>query len=213
VINEVLYDALSQPDGDGEWAELYNRGDRAVNIGGWALEDASGIDVLPPLVVPARGYAVVAASDAFTSAYPEYTGALALAGRIGNGLGNDGDRLALVRPDGVLVDAISWGTDTSARDPSITDVPEGHSIERRTPGGDRDASDDFADNEQPSPGRAYAPPAPRKATSNSVEILNGQPDRSFGWLPWALASASGAALAGTLAWRVVESARPRPPRT
>lgn len=212
VINEVMYDPQSQPDGDGEWIELYNRGDSAIDVGGWSIEDARSVDVLPSLVVPAREYAIVAASDAFRGSYPAYAGAIAFAGRLGNGLGNEGDRVALVGADGILVDAVSWGTDGSAFDPAIADVPEGHSFERRVAGTDTGTAIDFVDNEQPSPGEPFAPPAARRVNrSGGVEILEARADGALAWIPWALAAIAGAVLVGMLGWRLIETARPRRP--
>jgi hypothetical protein len=168
------------------------------------------------LPVPAHGYAVVAASDSFLETYPGYGGALAVLGnRIGNSLGNDGDRLALKDGAGSIVDAISWGKDTTVLDPAIVDVPAGHSIERRTPDVDTDTAADFTDNLNPSPGRPFAPPVahtvksqPRPSTSG-VPIVVGS-DASFRtmflWL--ALGSAS-TLVAGAAAWRIAPLVRRR----
>jgi hypothetical protein len=207
VINEVLYDAAGDgPDADSEWVELYNSADAPVNLQGWTLEDAASADTLPSLVIPARGFAIVA-SSAFRDAYPDYDGPLVALPRVGNGLGNDGDRLALLDADGRLVDAISWGTNASALDPPIADVPAGHSIERPSPGIDTDDAADFVDNDRPTPGSAFDVAAAQAAGGDStVDILAGTPEDAFGWLPWALAAASGAMLLATVAWRVVSDA-------
>ena len=181
VINEVLYDPDNgADDADGEWIELYNASDSVVDIGGWSVADASANDPLPTLVVPPRGFAILAASDSFADAYPDLTApAAVLSGRIGNGLGNNGDALALVDREGLVVDAISWGADSSRLDPPIGDVPAGHSIERRVAGADHDRADDFVDNAQPSPGRAIPPvpakPQPQAAASAPVPILAPSP--------------------------------------
>lgn len=206
VINEVLYDAAGDgQDADGEWVELYNAGDEAVDVGGWSLADAASAETLPPLLIEGRSYAVVAASDSFRIAYISFDGALAvLGGRIGNGLGNDGDRLVLRDASGTAVDAVSWGTDSSAFDPAVADVPAGHSIERRIPGVDGDSAADWVDNLQPSPG------APFVAAETNVEpqdgasptIISGARGGAFpGWALWAVVSLAGAVSVGVAAWR------------
>lgn len=214
LISEVLYDPDSPgEDAASEWVELFNPGDSAIDLAGWTLADNRSVDTLTSLVVPARGFAIVAASDAFRSAYPAYTGPLALVGRIGNGLGNDGDRLTLARPDGTPSDALSWGEDASAFDPAVADVPAGHSIERRAPDHDTNAAADFVDNDAPSPGR----PLPAEVISASraqagdgpVPILERAAGGRLAWLPWAAFAASLAALAGVVTWRAVDALRGR----
>jgi hypothetical protein len=211
VINEVLYDADTPdvPDPDAEWVEIYNATDAPVDLAGWTLRDAVGVDFLPSVVVPARGFAIIAASDAFRAAHQGLAAPIAvLDGRIGNALGNDGDRLLLVDPGGVLFDAVSWGDDAFAFDPSVEDVPEGHSIEREFAGVDSNTAGDFIDNERPSPGLPFASATdPKQQNSGSVRVIEGAPASAFAWLPWAIAIASGAVCAATLGWRTMENLR------
>ena len=47
VINEVMYDPLSSPDGSYEWVELYNNTSTAITLTGWVISDAVNSDVLP----------------------------------------------------------------------------------------------------------------------------------------------------------------------
>lgn len=110
------------------------------------------------------------------------------------------------------MDAVSWGADGSVLDPSVSDVPSGHSIERRSAGVDSDRAADFVDNQRPSPGASYeaagANPKQRNG-SGSVDILAGSGERDWSWLPWALVAVSGAACAATAGWRGVWFARDR----
>jgi len=206
-INEVLYDPdIDGGDADGEWVELYNGGDTPADVTGWRIGDGVSSEALPSLVVPAHGYAVVAASDSFRDAYPDLPAGLAVVdGRIGNGLGNGGDLLALADASGAVVDAISWGDDKGILDPPIGDVPEGHSIERRTPGADSDAAADFVDNLHPSPGKPYSAPdtQPQRQASGepTVEVVAGGDTGLRTWLPWLLAAAGIVSGAGALGWR------------
>jgi hypothetical protein len=208
VINEVLYDP-SGPGADAanEWIELYNATDATVDLTGWTIADATSADTVAELQLAPREFAIIAASDSFSKTYPGFTGKLAVnGGRLGNSLGNDGDRLILTDTNGALVDAISWGSDATVLSPAIPDVPAGHSIERRAPGADSDSAEDFVDNESPSPGAPIAAPSTQphpKAVSDAPAIVS-RTSSSFGrWLPWALTSAAVAAIAVMLAWRAV----------
>ncbi len=213
VINEVLYDPdVEGNDAEGEWVELYNSGPDPVNLDGWTLSDNAASDVLPVAVVEPGQFAVVAASDSFRAAYPDYDGALAVLGaRIGNSLGNDGDRLVLKSPAGVIVDAISWGADLSALNPAVGDVPAGHSIERRVPGLDTDTAADFVDNDRPSPGSPFESAAAhserRNADAPTVDILPPPAAGAGRWLPWAIAAGAGAVLLAGLARQSAPSVR------
>jgi len=205
VINEVLYDAAGDgADADGEWVELYNAGNEAVDLGGWSLADAASAETLPPLLIEGRSYAVLAASDSFTQAYGGFDGQVAvLGGRIGNGLGNDGDRLLLRDGADAVIDAVSWGTDASAFEPPVADVPEGHSIERRTPGIDSDSAEDWVDNFRPSPGGAFvAVEAKLQPQDSTPPIIIAARGGAFpAWALWAAVSLAGAASVGAAAWR------------
>ncbi|HEY63693.1 MAG TPA: hypothetical protein G4O02_03900 [Caldilineae bacterium] len=164
LIHEVLYDA-SQPGSDAayEWVELYNPGPEAISLAGWRLEDNTAGDTLPDVLLPAGELLVVAADeDAFREAFPDFHGTLITVadGKIGGGLANDGDRLALRDPNGVLVDALSYGDDASWLDPPAPDVPAGHSLERSPPGIDTDAAADWIDRFPPSPGQLSPPTTP-----------------------------------------------------
>ncbi len=205
VINEVMYDP-SAGEAAAEWVELYNGGDIPISLAHWTLSDAASSAILSDSFVAAHGYLIIAASDSLQNAYPGFDGAaIVLNHRIGNGLGNNGDRLVLQDPTGAVADAISWGTDTSILTPSIGDAPSGHSIERRTPGADRDSAGDFVDNMRPSPGGPFAPANLYPSTaqrSDPPQTLSDR-ERSREWLVWSLIAATGAALAATVSWRAL----------
>ena len=157
LIYEVLYDALQAgQDAAYEWVEIYNPNDVPISLDGWRLADNSAEDALPAIMVPAGGLIVIAANEAaFRQNEPAFTGALVIVadGRIGGGLGNDGDRLALLDPTGTIVDALSYGDDTTFLSPAAADVPAGHSLERRDDQDtDTDTAADWTDRFPPSPG-------------------------------------------------------------
>ncbi len=211
VINEVLYDAIgSAPDADGEWVELYNAGDSEVDLAGWRLSDDASIEVLESTTLTAGGFVVLTASNSFVGPTPKPTTATPHP-RIGNSLGNNGDHLLLTDPAGNIVDAVSWGNDTYAFDPSVPDVPAGHSIERRQPGLDTDSAADWVDNDSPSPGSATDSSAgkPVREIGNAIQVLPGHASGSHAWLIWPIVAFAAAAAVGATAWRIGPAALQR----
>ncbi len=182
LIQEVLYDApQSGPDAAYEWVELYNPGPEAISLAGWRLADNTAEDVLPDVLLPPGGLLVVAAdADAFRTNVPDFRGRLVVVadGRIGGGLANNGDRLALLDPTGAVVDALSYGNDATWLDPPAPDVPAGHSLEREPPGLDTDAATDWADRFPPSPGQ-LAPPATSTPTPSPTPTPSATPTVTF----------------------------------
>jgi len=195
--------------------ELFNRGPEPVNIAGWALEDNAAADTLPELTIDPGGFAILAASDSFSAAYPDYVGPLAIVpGHLGNSLGNDGDRLILRDASNAVIDAVSWGVDVSALEPAVADVAAGHSVERAPAGYDTDSAADFIDNDVPSPGVGLESPSggkpdPQGQPSGSIDVLRSSDEALPGWAPWAIAGASAVALAGMAAWRALPILRAR----
>lgn len=196
-VNEVMY---APAEGGCEWLELYNAADSPVVLQGWTVADNRATDILPPLALPARSFAVVAADETpFRKAHPGFTAALLpiADGRIGNGLADGGDRIALRDAEGRLVDALSYGDDASVLSPSAPSVAPGHSIERSPAGADSDSANDFVDNPRPSPGAAIdggartssvagMSVAPSLASSTDLEAPFASTGRGFPWLPIAL---------------------------
>ncbi len=155
VINEVFYDPPAPGgDPDGEWVELYNTTERAIDLDGWTLADHIGEDALPALELPPRAFVVVAATDSFASLYPTYEGLLVVLGApIGNGLSNSGDSLWLRDGAGREIDAMSYGDDDGAMFPPVPAAPEGYSLERVPAGHDTDTAADWVSRAVPSPGQ------------------------------------------------------------
>lgn len=162
VVNEVQYDP--EPGGSEaayEWLELLNTGVATVSLAGWAVADNRSSEPLPAVDLAPGEFLVVAATDAFRELYPDFGGRLAVVGgSIGNGLGNDGDRVLLLDPSGAFVDGVSYGDDASALDPPAPRVPPGHSLERVPAGLDTDSAGDWIDQSRPSPGMSGATAGP-----------------------------------------------------
>jgi hypothetical protein len=207
VINEVLYDAVGDAsDPDGEWVELYNPDDEAVDLEGWTLSDDASTDILPAHALDPGEFFVFHASDSPLSDSAKTPGATPHP-RIGNGLGNDGDHLLLRDPAGHTVDAVSWGDDTYAFDPPVPDVPAGHSIERRQQGLDTDSVADWIDNELPSPGGALdstgSKPQRQNVSGGTLPtlVIAGRPGGSHAWFIWSIVAFAGTLTLSAIAWR------------
>ncbi len=164
VINEayIRVDAthgLDCPDAKGqchEWVEVFNPTTQDISLKNWKIVDASGTvrTINANKTIKANGFALLTKSNSEFARFwtvPSGVQVIELGQIIGDGLGNAGDRLRLLNPSSVEVDAISWGTDSYA--PHYTGpVTLGHSIERLVPGFDTDTGTDFTDRTTPTPG-------------------------------------------------------------
>lgn len=139
-----------------EWVEIYNPTDTAVSLKNWKLRDDSGLatTITANKSVPAHGFALISKSASTWSMWSEPSSAtkIELKKNIGDGLGNDGDHLLLLSPQGFEVDQVGWGDDTTVWDPAVPPVVLGSSIERLTPGFDNDVIGDWEEETSPSPG-------------------------------------------------------------
>lgn len=140
-VTEVMSDnatTLLDEDGDpSDWIELTNLSASPVDLGGWRLADGSGQPpwIFPTTLLRAGERRVIFASgkDRATSGAPLHTDFR---------LSSDGERLSLIRPDGLTVewsaqlpdleDDVSWGAGLpegevliAAGDPAAWLVPEG----------------------------------------------------------------------------------------
>jgi hypothetical protein len=155
LISEVLYDPLGTEPNE-EWIEIYNNTASPMELIDWTINDNVSTDVISPTVtIPVGGCLVIAASsEDFSTNYPDFTGDIVFVadGKIGNGLGNSGDRLILKDGEGMVVDQMSYGTDTTAFDPACLDVEEGHSLERSPANEDTNTAADWDEQPSPNPG-------------------------------------------------------------
>ena len=153
-ITELLSNPIAPgPDTDLEWIEVTNVGSDPLPLAGLVLEDNAASVALPELVLPPGGSLVVGGVSA------EIGEALAvrLPGGLFNGLGNKGDRVALLTADGRRIDALSYGSDATYDQPPLAAPGPGESIERRfAKNGTLTA---IAISSRPSPGRTDVPTA------------------------------------------------------
>ena len=150
LVNEIMYDPKTTNESDHEWVELYNTCDETMEVVGWNISDNKKAKLIPSFNISPHGFAIIAASTNFSVDFPWFNGSVVFVnGSIGNGLNNDGDRITLNDSAGTLIDEISYG-----KDGELTDVAEGHSLERQPAGGS------FIDNSEPTPGFGLLLPAP-----------------------------------------------------
>lgn len=101
VLNELHYHPLNggTGGGDGEFVELFNPGSAPVSLAGWRFTDGIGFEFPPGVILPPRGYLVVAAdADAFRSAHPHLAPEIVL-GNFTGALSDGGERVVLSRPE------------------------------------------------------------------------------------------------------------------
>lgn len=119
-----------------EWVELFNDGVVPVELAGVVLRDAGGETLLPEATLAPGAFALLAndamqVDDGFDVPVPPECAVVRVPSLGKNGLGNGGEPLALVGPDGT-----TW-----SRFPPLGASKAGESAARKTP----DALDDDAD--------------------------------------------------------------------
>lgn len=209
-ITEFVSDPeASGADGAFEWVELANTSGEAVSLEGWRLGDARSAATLPATSVPPGGVVIVAGKSAVL---PGGVSSVRLPGNIGGGLNNEGDAVRLFDPAGVIVDAVSYGEDTSVF--TLRAPGRGKSLRLRALAGPRDGANwEVADRPSPgvvelaAPGIEATAGTPAGSVAGAVEtpgsasVLPGvaivEEDRQGSVVPWVmLGGAAGAGLAG-----------------
>lgn len=156
LISEVYY-SVDVPHGENpanEWIELYNGTQSAVNIGGWKIEDDLASDTIVGNYTIAPGRFLVLSADSTTRSLwglPSDVQFVSLGNSLGDGLSNTGDRIILRNASSAVVDAVSWGTNTTVMQPSVSVVSYGNSMARAKLSNDTDTANDWTAH-SPSPG-------------------------------------------------------------
>jgi hypothetical protein len=98
VINEIMYHPISG-NSDDEYVELFNKASSAVDLSGWRFTDGISFRFPSNTVIAAGGYLVVARNRTNLLAHYPGLNASLVAGNYDGNLANDGERLALSRPE------------------------------------------------------------------------------------------------------------------
>jgi regulation of enolase protein 1 (concanavalin A-like superfamily) len=100
IINEIMYHPLGAADeADLEFVELFNREPAAIDLSGWRLMDAIEFEFPAGTVIGGGRHLVVARNRAQLRARYPHLAAIDVAGDFRGRLANDGERLALARPE------------------------------------------------------------------------------------------------------------------
>jgi hypothetical protein len=107
VISELMFHPSSRNTND-EWIEFYNTDTAPVNLNGWKITRGVSF-TFPSVVIPARGYLVVAANvDRFQTQYP---GVANVVGNWTGTLGNNDETIELQTSLGETVDEVRYATE------------------------------------------------------------------------------------------------------
>ena len=143
VINEIMYhhqpqlDPIYAENGE-EWVELYNRGNGAVELGGWRLEDAVDFEFPAATILGPDEYLVIGNNaTALQQKYPDIT----IIGNFGRDLSNKNDRVVLLDAAGNPADEVFYYDDKPW--PRFADG-RGGSLELRDPFADNSAAEAWA---------------------------------------------------------------------
>jgi hypothetical protein len=165
-ITEFMPDPIEPgSDADFEWVEVTNIGVEPISLAGIRLRDNREMLALPDMVLAPGASLVIAGPRA---AVPEAS-AVRMTEGLFNGLGNSGDRLALLAADGRTIDALSYGADTTFDNPSLPVPGAGRSLKRYF--GDDGAYTTHEVADVPSPGRIE--PAPVSLEAGAEEGSGG----------------------------------------
>jgi hypothetical protein len=106
VISEIMYHPSATNTG-GEYVELYNRGDAAVDLGGWRIADGVDFQFAPGTQLAAREHLLVYHDAAAIDFYK----APRAVGPFPRRLNNNGDRIELRDQAGNVIDAVAYDND------------------------------------------------------------------------------------------------------
>ncbi len=123
IINEVYPAFLAADPAPHQWLELYNRTSDKRTLEGWSIETtADNRLALPTIVLPGKGFAIVAASrDQFLADNPNYPGILVSPSAGWTGMDVANGFVVLRDSQGNVVDFVNWGVVSKVQVP--TDIP------------------------------------------------------------------------------------------
>jgi hypothetical protein len=158
VISEVFYnvDAAHGTDPLNQWIELYNGSSATVDLSGWTVQNSSTQTALPTGTTLASGNFLVIVATSSTESFwniPSAAEVVSLGAPIDGGLSPNADALVLKNGNAGVVDAVSWGTNTSIFNPAVAVSLSGYSLSRKTLSQDTNTAGDWAASSIPTPGK------------------------------------------------------------
>lgn len=159
VVSEVYYSVNSahgtRPQN--QWVELFNGSPGYVDVSGWTIQNASQQIILPSglTLAPAQFLVIVAAQQTITLWNIPSTAKITSldTSSIAGGFSLNADAVVLKSQNGATVDAVSWGTNTTAFHPSVPASLSGYSLARKGFSQDTDTANDWAASATASPGK------------------------------------------------------------
>lgn len=207
VITEIMADPSKVFDAVGEWFELYNPGDQAVDVGGWKIASANDAvhTIAGSVVIPSHAYVVFArngdpaVNGGVNAAYVYDAGSATI-----NLANNATDWLAIRDASDASIDSVFWGAtpptgaSRALKDPTLDNVLMSgpNWITSTTVYGAGDRGTPGAPNDGSSPPTPGGPVATLLVTPTSITVSLGTV-RQF----TAIArDASGTIVSTTLTW-------------
>jgi len=153
LIGEVfaMVDGSHGIDPTNEWVELYNATGATVNLAGWRIVWGGATTTLPTASVDA-GQLIIVSQATNTRAFWNIPTNVSIVQASSSGNMGASGVVRLINPAGLVVDMVSWGSDTSAFTPAAPLLRVGHSLVRTTVLSDSDTAGDWSDRAEPSPG-------------------------------------------------------------
>ncbi len=153
LIGEVfaMVDGSHGADPANEWIELYNATGATVNLSGWRIVWGGATTTLPTATVDA-GQLIILSQATGTRAFWNIPTNVDIVHAASTGNMGASGVVRLLNPAGLVVDMVSWGSDTSAFSPAAPILRVGHSLVRTTVLSDSDTANDWSDRAEPSPG-------------------------------------------------------------
>ena len=151
VINEINYNSDSTND-TGDWIELYNSNDEAMNLSGWIFKDDENdhaFIISEGTVLDSDDYLIIAKDlDAFTSIYTDVQNVI---GNFDFGLSSTADQVRIYDTDNLLQDSVAY---LSIQPWPTTPNGQGFTLELISPTLDNTLPQNWKDiNQSGSPGR------------------------------------------------------------
>ena len=108
-ISEIMYNPPGATGLSGEFLEIYNYGDAAVDLTGWSFTKGVDYTFASGVLLPGRGYLAIPADPAaFNAIYAGATNVTSTGWGPGGSLGNGGELVRLINAAGETVDEVEY---------------------------------------------------------------------------------------------------------